>query len=97
MLVLPIKKKWFDMIANGEKTEEYRNITPYYTSRFHNREKDEENTESCILRNGYSKNSPKIGIDFWLQSGQGKEEWGAEKGKNYYILKIRRIWRVANV
>lgn len=24
MLVLPIKKKWFDMIVNGEKKEEYR-------------------------------------------------------------------------
>ena len=26
MLVLPIKKKWFDMIASGEKKEEYREI-----------------------------------------------------------------------
>ena len=30
MLVLPIKKKWFDMIASGEKKEEYREIKPYY-------------------------------------------------------------------
>lgn len=34
MLVLPIKKKWFDMIASGEKKEEYREIKPYWTSRF---------------------------------------------------------------
>ena len=34
MIVLPIKKKWFDMIASGEKKEEYREIKPYYTSRF---------------------------------------------------------------
>lgn len=26
MLTLPIKKKWFDMIASGVKTEEYREI-----------------------------------------------------------------------
>ena len=33
MLVLPIKKKWFDMILSGEKKEEYREIKPYYDSR----------------------------------------------------------------
>lgn len=33
MLILPIKKQWFDMIASGEKKEEYREIKPYYTSR----------------------------------------------------------------
>ena len=36
MLILPIKKKWFDMIASGEKKEEYREIKPYYDSRFMN-------------------------------------------------------------
>ena len=30
MLILPIKKKWFDMIRSGEKKEEYREIKPYY-------------------------------------------------------------------
>lgn len=29
MLVLPIKKQWFDMIISGEKKEEYREIKPY--------------------------------------------------------------------
>lgn len=36
MLILPIKKKWFDMILSGEKKEEYREIKPYYTKRIHN-------------------------------------------------------------
>lgn len=36
MLILPIKKKWFDMIASGEKKEEYREIKPYYDSQFMN-------------------------------------------------------------
>ena len=34
MLILPIKKQWFDMILTGEKREEYREIKPYYTQRF---------------------------------------------------------------
>lgn len=36
MLILTLKKKWFDMIRSGEKKEEYREIKPYYTSRFCN-------------------------------------------------------------
>lgn len=36
MLTLPIKKKWFDMILSGEKPEEYREITQYWTVRMQN-------------------------------------------------------------
>lgn len=36
ILVLPVKKKWFDMICSGQKKEEYREIKPYYRSRFNN-------------------------------------------------------------
>ena len=36
MLTLPIKKKWFDMIASGEKKEEYREIKEYYEIRLQN-------------------------------------------------------------
>ena len=32
-LHLTLKKKWFDMIASGEKKEEYREIKPYWASR----------------------------------------------------------------
>ena len=33
-LILPIKKKWFDMILSGEKMEEYRERKPYWEKRF---------------------------------------------------------------
>lgn len=33
MLILPIKRKWFEMIASGEKKEEYRELKPYYHTR----------------------------------------------------------------
>lgn len=32
-LHLTLKKKWFDMIASGEKKEEYREIKPYWVNR----------------------------------------------------------------
>ena len=34
MLTLPIKKKWYDEILAGNKKIEYREIKPYWTSRF---------------------------------------------------------------
>jgi hypothetical protein len=33
ILHLTLKKKWFDMIASGEKKEEYREIKPYWVKR----------------------------------------------------------------
>ena len=92
MLTLPIKKKWFDMIRSGEKKEEYREIKPYYDSRFKNiyyplggKQPD------IILRNGYSKNSPSIKCKVVIIKGYGKEEWGAEPNKLYYVLKILKV------
>lgn len=32
-LHLTLKKKWFDIIASGEKKEEYREIKPYWCNR----------------------------------------------------------------
>lgn len=32
-LDLVLKRKWYDMIASGEKTEEYREIKPYWGKR----------------------------------------------------------------
>lgn len=66
MLTLPIKKKWFDMIKSGEKKEEYREIKPYYASRFYNNyiasgvglewilNNNPIVYQDIILRNGYS-------------------------------------------
>ena len=35
-LHLVLKREWYDMIASGEKTEEYRAITAYWISRLLN-------------------------------------------------------------
>lgn len=98
MLTLTIKKKWFDMIKSGEKKEEYREIKKYYDSRF-----DKHFYKNCVLtpnfiifRNGYRKDSPKIQCLCDLTQGFGKEEWGAEKGKLYYVLKILSVEEIKN-
>ena len=115
MLTLPIKKKWFDMIKVGEKKEEYREIKPYYDSRFKNIELPKGITncyinanlitgkiteirdyKTIIFRNGYSSNSPSIKCRVKINKGYGKEEWGAEPNKLYYVLKILSVEEVSN-
>lgn len=44
-----------------------------------------------LFRNGYSKNSPSFIAKCTLSVGTGKEEWGAEKGKEYFILTVQEI------
>lgn len=103
MLTLPIKKKWFDMILSGEKKEEYREIKPYWTTRFENNlhmpilnmnyryPVIESANGIVIFQNGYQKNAPRIKCFVELTQGHGKEEWGAEPGKLYYVLKILSV------
>lgn len=38
VLTLTVSKEWFDMIVSGEKTEEYREIKPYWASRLVNQQ-----------------------------------------------------------
>ena len=91
MLTLPIKKKWFDMILSGEKKEEYREIKPYYDSRFKSYIPDIANVK---FRNGYSKASSTIKCKVSITKDYGKIEWGAEPGKLYYVLKILSVEEV---
>ena len=104
MLVLPIKKKWFDMIASGIKKEEYREIKPYYDSRFKRHLPRHTNFRNeyiaadffIVFRNGYNYNSPSIKCRCVVEVGTGKKEWGAEESKEYYILKILEIIEIKN-
>lgn len=101
MLILPIKKKWFDMIVLGEKKTEYREIKPYYTRLFQNvglLDKDGKphkypalHEVDIALRNGYSKMDPTLYCTVMLHIGYGMTEWGAMKGVKYYKLDIMKI------
>ena len=104
MLILPIKKKWFDMIKNGEKKEEYREFKNYYHKRLPkyfgtfitdvngtSYGWNENNQREIVFRNGYGFRVPQIKCACTLSIGKGKQEWGAEKDKIYYILHIKEI------
>ncbi len=75
------------MIANGVKREEYREMKPYWNLRLMTKSYD-----AIQFRNGYSKNSPTILIEFKeLLSGLGIIEWGAPESTPVYILKLGAI------
>ena len=118
VLHLTLKKKWFDMIASGEKKEEYREIKPYWVSRLVEAldtptrfEIDEGFTfeypngsglihsmllpkhfDAVLFKNGYCKNAPSVLLKISdIVTGYGKEEWGAEFGKPYFVIKLGEI------
>lgn len=98
-LTLSIKKKWFDMIKLGEKKEEYREIKLYWKKRLRNIIlKTDLSTvyegfqryDRLVFTLGYPKadnterrlefKNPRISI------GTGRPEWGAEPGKQYFVI-----------
>lgn len=91
-LNITLKKKWFDMIASGEKKEEYREIKPYWTKRFLGHHNQLNPFFHVIARNGYRPDSPEIvWVHEGIEIGEGKPEWGAEPGKQYFVLKIGEL------
>ena len=99
-LTLPLKKKWFDMIKSGVKKEEYREFNVFWNRRLlwtnkYPEERREKftgllNFDTLVFTLGYPKaddterrlvfKNPSIRI------GTGKPEWGAEPGKQYFVI-----------
>lgn len=88
MISFPIQKKRMDLILSGEKKEEYRDLSDFYISRLN---KFLTQTIEVKLLNGYSSKSPYIIIKCKVEVGEGLPEWGAVKGKYYFVLKIIEI------
>jgi len=86
VLHLTLKKKWFDMIASGEKSEEYRELKPYWHKRLN------KSYDVIQFRNGYAKDAPRITVELReIMTGLGIIPWGAPEGEPVYILKLGKI------
>ena len=93
VLRLTLKKKWFDMIISGEKTEEYREIKDYWKTRLYKHTEQgpipKFAWDMVTFRNGYHKAAREATFTFeGLVVREGKPEWGAEKGVEYYVIKL---------
>jgi hypothetical protein len=90
VLYLTLKKKWFDMIASGEKREEYREMKPYWHKRLLGKGYD-----VIHFRNGYDKTAPVMVVELVeINSSLGIIEWGAPPAQPVYILRLGKILAV---
>lgn len=94
-LKMPIKGYWYNAIMALEKTEEYREIKPYWTTRLQSAGLLDEKGRpipgvigEAVLHNGYGAKARRMYIRFLLRIGEGRPEWGAEPDREYYILSI---------
>lgn len=87
VLRLTLKKRWFDMIAGGEKKEEYRQPKRWIESRLIGKEYD-----VVEFKNGYGQNVPTLQVE-WLgwHYFTGKPEWGFEGWMPVVVIQLGRI------
>lgn len=95
ILHLTLKKKWFDMIASGEKKEEYRKIKPYWASRLCSGFPclySEKDFDVVVFKNGYSKHAPIVKVE-WLgmEIGKAKPYWSDNWQGEVFIIKLGKI------
>ena len=113
-LHLVLKRKWWDMIASGEKKEEYREVCHYWAARlldeqyrWYSLNTDYPNDflgwirehlehradikfrpfEKVCFHLGYTNTTMTFLIAYFALS-MGKEEWGAEPNKYYFVIKL---------
>lgn len=91
---LPLKKEWFDMIASGEKHEEYREIKHHWLKRlaiFDNNNKvlslNPNHYTHVRFRYGYTKRTMIFKI-IDISIGLGNPQWGAPINKKVFIIKF---------
>lgn len=90
-LKLTLKKKWFDLIKSGLKTEEYRDIKPYWDKRL----MSGQTFDKVSFKNGYSQSAPTFEIELkGIRCGIGRPEWGAPQDKPVYILQLGQLLEV---
>lgn len=99
VLPLVLEGRWFDLIASGEKREEYRAATKYWRVRLHNWDRKVCAVVPPVVefRRGYAKDAPRLA--FWcmgLETSSGilcyaysdaqrHPEWGEPRGPHFVI------------
>lgn len=93
-LFLSLKKKWYELIESGVKTEEYRKIKPYWINRLIIRkykgnimvDASPKDFKEVKFSYGYTKRTMTFICDC-IEIGKGKPEWGAPE-EDVFIIKL---------
>lgn len=105
-LDLVLKHHWYDMIASGEKKEEYREIKPYWNNRFRCQAYGICDMHTDCIRvaeglvcdkythvqfhRGYTNTTMTFEIEK-IELGFGKAEWGAPNHEVFIIVLGQRL------
>lgn len=95
ILNLTIKRRWFDMIASGEKREEYRSADNRQVAVTYKRlfNYGWPSASCMILRNGYSMGSPALAVRVYgimLRNGNDSihPEWGEPTDRTHFAIML---------
>lgn len=86
VLHLVLKKKWYEMQERGEKTEEYREMKPYWCKRLLDQSGNVKQYTHVCFHYGYTQRCFINRIDC-IYIGRGYTEWGAPADRNVFIIK----------
>lgn len=97
ILSLTIRRKWLDMIANGEKREEYRRVDNAQVANVWRRWIISLRPSAvAVLRAGYTMSSPAVVVELAGMTLRGARdvrhpEWGEERGVARFVIELGRV------
>lgn len=71
-LKIVIKGEYFDRIKAGSKSTEFRDVTPFWTSRLYTKEGKKRTYEKIEFINGYNKDARRMLTQYGGVSKKGK-------------------------
>jgi hypothetical protein len=90
ILHLPLKSEWYNLIESGIKTEEYREIKPYWIKRLCITDSNFKHYDKVKFSYGYTKKTMTFLIEK-ISKGKGKKEWGAMDDEVFIITLGNRV------
>lgn len=101
ILHLTLKKKWFDMIASGEKVFEYREYKPHWMSRLLG-PNGSRSYDEVRFTNGYGQHRPYVRVEFegavimpgkYCEPDNGEP---LEPEQKYFVIGLGKVLEVGN-
>ena len=86
-MILIVKREWFQLIAYGDKLEEYREVKPYWEKRLSRRP-----TSKVVFRLGYNKGAPMVEREIEsVRKGFANPLWCTPEwlGKEVFIISLK--------
>lgn len=86
------------MTLSGVKKEEYREIKPFWIKRLNFDVWNNKPFDVTRFMNGMAKDAPVFTIEHkGIRIGEGNPEWGAEPGKQYFIIMHGEVLETKNI